>query len=70
MEIKIRWYHYLWLWTLKTQKAVDMSTKRGKTLTVTMYYKELNDHIYVMNTEYKTTQASGKHNRRLRRNES
>ncbi len=63
---KTKWYMYLWLWMFKTKSVQDVSTERGQELTITVYYKEVRDNIYVVKEVFKVREAKGRHARKLR----
>jgi len=64
----IKWYEWLWLWLYETHTMVETETDHGQKLTVTLHYKEVNGHTYIVKEGIKVTPAKGKHNRRIRRN--
>ena len=64
---KIRWYMYLWLWMFKTGTQVDVSTKAGTVLTITVYYKKIGHNFYVVKESFKTREAQGKQARQMRK---
>ena len=64
----IKWYQWLWLWLYETKTMVEEETKHGQILTVTLHYKEVDGHTYIVKEDISVSKAKGKHNRRLRRN--
>jgi len=51
----------------KTQTQSDVSTQAGTVLTITVYYKEIWDNIYVVKEVFKTREAQGKQARQMRK---
>ena len=66
--MKIKWYMWATLIWLPTRTAKDISVSRGVELTTIMHYRQFRDVVYVIDTKYSTRPASGKANRRTRRN--
>ena len=51
-DIFVKWYHWLWLWVLKTAYVKDISRKRTYEMVTTMYYKKAFGNIYITKTTY------------------
>ena len=52
-DIYVKWYHWAWIWILKTDNVVDISRKKTYEMHTTMYYKKAFGHIYIVNVTYK-----------------
>ena len=51
-DIYIKWYHWLWIWLLKTRSIVDVSRKKTYEMHTTMYYKQAFGNVYIVKTTY------------------
>lgn len=53
IDIYIKWYHWLWIWVLKTESVVDISKKKSHQMKTTIYYKQAFGNVYIVKTTYK-----------------
>jgi len=52
-DIYVKWYHWVWIWVLKTENVVDISRRKRYEMHTTMYYKRRGDDVYIVKTTYK-----------------
>ncbi len=53
VDVYVKWYHWLWIWILKTDSVEDVSIKKTYKMITTMYYKQAFGKVYITKTTYK-----------------